>query len=321
MATTKPRYFNCSEEFLYLVAILGWALCRRYISKFKELKALYTDRYVDDAVKAVNDAQELDNVRQRNAQVERQRSELDTNGKAVFAMWAMLIRYIVTAWPVKADQRRQLEQAGATLYDKAKDMNPGELRNFCKTSSKFVNDNVTKLKANDNMPDAFAGDYRTLCNDTIVLTNTVADVSTTRKVDAGEKLAADNAVYQSLLVMLADGRECMKGQPSVKRQLSFNALLKVVRSTHPAQLKGYVYDSVTGKPLKGVRIKTSTGDYSAITDKKGRYVIGQMVGGVTYTVIVEKDGYLPIEQEVTMKPGTGKTLKFRLVAMQAQVAA
>ena len=310
------RLFNCPQELLYAIALLAWALCRKNLVAFHNLKALYTDAFVQEAVKAVNAAKDLADQQQRNLRVQTIREQLEESATLNRQNWQTLKRYIVSAFG-KKNAPKKLDAAGAAYYEKAVQENWSALRSLLETANKFITENQVALLAKDNMPDDFAKKFDQQSQLCISLTDAIMHGEVERTLDAGEKSEADNAIYESLMVMLQDGQDIFKNNKMAKKQFVFSALLKIARGSQPAKLKGYVYNELTGKPVEGVRVFSANGDYEAVTDKKGRYMIARIAGG-TYTIFVEKPFYQPVEMQVTLKPGVGKTIKFYLGAIESR---
>lgn len=314
----KKRLFSCSQELLYAVALLAWLLCRRSLSAFAAFKALYTDRFVDDKVAKVEAAKAIDDQRQRNLVVQEQRELFDDSLKLNLGHMQSLKRFIRSAYKPK-DRAAKRKAAGFDLYKVASTGNLSTVRTMLETALKFIDVNAVVLQANDNMPASFVITFKADAADCDKLSRKIPDVEITKNKETVDKNEADNEIYDELMTMLEDGQQVFKGT-SAARQWVFSALLKLAKGSHPAKLKGHVYDSVTGKGLVNVRISTTTGDYSTTSKKYGRYIIERILGGVTYTVLVEAEGYQPLLQEVTIKPGTAKTVKFILVAIEAEAS-
>lgn len=80
-------------------------------------------------------------------------------------------------------------------------------------------------------------------------------------------------------------------------------------------VSGQVVDGVTGAPIANALVTISghssgyTGDYSAVTDTSGRYVIPSVLSGTYPSIVVFGPGYEVVEQEVTVT-GNGATVDF-----------
>lgn len=59
---------------------------------------------------------------------------------------------------------------------------------------------------------------------------------------------------------------------------------------HEGKVTGMVTDLKTGKGIQGAKVKVAPGDYTAVTDSVGKYMIQGIPAG-NYTVSVSKDGY------------------------------
>jgi hypothetical protein len=65
-------------------------------------------------------------------------------------------------------------------------------------------------------------------------------------------------------------------------------------------MQGKVVDNSTGKPIKGVLVNFSNGKNTALTDEKGFFSVGYLVGGNCKPKIIElsKYGYKPFQLTV-----------------------
>ena len=315
MITPQKRIYNCTQALLYSICLQGWEYCRTNIKAFQAFKGSYTTTMVDDAIAAVNAAEAMKTLTQRNFTVKSLRRVLEASAAANRNNWKKLKLYITAAVP-KEDLAGNLLAAGSEFYPKAAADNWSALNQLLDLANKYITDNQALLVANQNMPGAFIAEFATASADCSNLTQQLSALEVQKMIKTNEKLAANQAIYQSLMTMFRDAQNIFENE-SIKSQFIFSHLLELRRGSGSASLKGTLTDTFTGRKLAGVKVHTINGKYSTESNSEGRYKIGRIAAG-TYTFIFECPGYEQVEKEITFKTGTAKTIELALNNLMLQ---
>jgi hypothetical protein len=132
------------------------------------------------------------------------------------------------------------------------------------------------------------------------------------------KVDANNAVYASAIEMLKDGQLIFKDDVMMKRQFTFNYLVKMHRGEGSAGLKGYIVNSLN-QPVAGAVVLSQDQKYTGTTDGKGYYRISRIAEG-TYTFTITCPGYTPIVQTITFAAGKASKGDFEMTNALKKVA-
>ncbi len=311
MPTPKKRY-ACSQEVLIIICILAYGRCRELLAKFSRFKSKYTDSYLDDALKKVNDAKKIEVVSKRNATKKESRTDLVAAAKLCRQNFNKLKRFISDAFP-KAVINDKFQAAGASFYKKAAKNNWSAQSSLINAAITFIEDNLVELNANGNMPADFETTFKEdgkACTDLITK---YFGIDTTNRDITFDKIEADNAIFDALTDMLKDAQECLPEKD--KRNFVFSYLRKLAKGQTPGSLKGYIRDQ-NKKAIAGAVITILGTELTTITSTKGYYRFGRLAAG-EYIICISIPGRDLIEQTVTIKGGTAKTLSITIPALEA----
>lgn len=284
-----PRLYSCTQQNVISVSKLAWGYCLSLITRFAGFSNRYTPELVAAMIKQAQDADALPNKEQRSNAMRTAHVELVEANTAICLQWQVLKRYIQLAYP-KSLVKIKLDAAGYTLYSKAKGRHWDITLNLIKNAEQFMQDFAADLEANNNMPRTFPNDFEKLA--TVFKTERNRFVSDTKSAMEGTG-AKDKAIYEvemELSSLLNVGKVLFDKEPLNLRKFTFEDLIKEVRGTEPAGVKGYIVSESDERPLEGVVV--SSGDYSTTTDANGRYVL-RMASGV-HDVLFEQPGYEPL---------------------------
>lgn len=125
------------------------------------------------------------------------------------------------------------------------------------------------------------------------------------------KESCQNLIFLVSLGLLDDANQTIQGQCGDKPKGP--ATLPLVSTTtsllglqqQPSELTGQVLDAVSGTAIAGATV--SSGLANAVTGADGRFVISLSQGTFTFSLTVQKDGYMP--QTVTTFPGMINTVR------------
>ena len=219
--------------------------------------------------------------------------------------WQKLKRFIIAAFP-KDEQQTALEAAGAAFYQKASANNWVAAQSLLDNANKFIQDNMSKLTANNVMPTDFADKFKIDSENCVNLAKAYYDLDVEISIEAGKKTDANNAIYTSLIEMCGDGQRIFDEDKTLKQQFVFSHLLKVVKGSGISGFKGFI-GTADKTPIAGVKVMSGNGKYKATTDEKGRFEITKMVGA-TYTFIFTKENLQQLEKSVTIKAGVTRNM-------------
>ena len=311
MKNKVQKLFSTSQVALYAVILMGIDNVRKYLPQFAEFKAFYTKEYLNNLEILVETAEKMLNEEQRNAITSASRTGAEESAVKALKTWRTLRQYINTAYKGKTLKTR-LNEAGISSYADAAQMNWSAVKSILKMGGDFLAANKTTLMAKDNMPADFIKIYNDAATACQSLIKDFRDSSLGKGSQTIDKNQADNELYTTTMAILKDGQHLFENEKSVLRLFVFNTLLKIVKSKMPARFSGYATDS-NKRPVEGAVINVNNGQYTAVTDKKGRFEINRMEAAA-YPVEVLRTGFHLIEEEITFKPGTGKHIRFVLSA-------
>jgi hypothetical protein len=316
MKNLKIKY-STPQEILYSVCLAAWTLCSQYLSRFTDLKAFYTAPFVAGMFDAIQAAKQLPGSRQTTAARKVARINLSNATRQVLVNWQLLKVYITEAFDKDLVQTK-LEAAGASLYSKASDGNWSAVRSLIDTANSFIAANIDELTNGENMPANFQDTFQSAGSNCIELSEIFAQADLAKEMATSIKIAANNAIYTSVIEMLKDGQQIFKQDAALKRQFTFSYLVSLYQGVGSASLRGTVVNSL-GLPIQGVTILSADGKYKATTNAKGKYRINRIAEG-TYTFTATCPGYAPVEQEITFAAGTASKADFEMVNQMKKVA-
>lgn len=305
MAT--KRNYSCAEEVLYTAARSGYLLCRNNLAAFTRFDPAYSSSYLTDAEKAVDDAEALVSIVERNSESKMMRLQLKAMARGIRADWQLAKRYTVKAFR-NDDLQAHLEALGIGFYNAAADDRWTSVNSMVGVTNTFVTRYKTQLEAKglptdfqQNFMDAGAK-FKAKRLEYIALDDSI-------ELQADAKVKANNAVYETLIEMLKDSQKIVTGK--LKRIMTFNHLKKQAQGTTPCGFKGYIYDA-DGFPLPGAVVMTKDGRFRAVADERGRFHITRMENGEWTFVVSMGDDYVPVEKVMKIKPGVTSHMDFTL---------
>lgn len=311
------RIYSTPQEILYTVCLAAWELCSQNLSKFNALKAYYTKAFVTNSLKAVQAAKLLPETRQTIAGRKEARINLISATRQVRSNWQVLKVYITKAFDGSM-LKTKLDAAGAALYPKASVDNWSAVRSLIETANVFIAANLAELTASGNMPEDFQTIFKDAGDACIALSVTYSKANMEKEVATGTKVDANNAIYASMIEMLKDGQRIFKDDPIMKRQFTFDYLVRMHRGEGSASLRGYIVNSLN-QPIPGAVVVSQDQKYTGTTNAKGYYRINRIAEG-TYTFSITCSGYSPIIHTVTFAAGTSSRADFQMTDVLKKVA-
>jgi hypothetical protein len=305
----NQRTYSTPQEILYTVCLAAWNLCSQNLLKFSTLRSFYTKAFISGAVNAVQAAKQLPSTRQTIAGCKEARINLVSATRQVRTNWQVLKVYIIKAFEEDLVETK-LDAAGAALYARASADNWSAVRSLIDTANIFIASNLAELTANGNMPADFQTTFKDSGDACIDLSVIYSKANMEKEAATSVKMDANNAIYASVMEMLKDGQLIFKDDVMMKRQFTFDYLVKMHRGEGSASLKGYIVNSLN-LPVAGAVVLSQDQKYTGTTDEKGYYRINRIAEG-TYTFTISCPGYTPIVQTMTFAAGTAKKGDFEM---------
>lgn len=231
MADRPTSVYDCTQLELYAVCRIGLGSYREQLADFTAFKAFYDATWGNDFEDAITAAAELPDFQTRDEPSETANIVLGDKGKECTNKWQDLKRYITTTTGWANFQKPKLEAAGSTLYEKASHENWEVLKGLMITAFAFITNNETELLADDNMPAAFKGQFETLKDDYCTDYDEFMDAEQDSKGGTDEKVAANNAINDTLATMFGDGQAIYRDNGAMKDRFTFDTVLQLVRGS------------------------------------------------------------------------------------------
>jgi uncharacterized membrane protein len=309
---TTPVY-NASQKDLYNACRIGWGLCRTHLPVFSAFKMKYSQEYINIQLKAVDDAELLPDLETRMAKAKSLRMDLVVVKNAILYQHGLLKSYIDDAFDVS---KRELmyTSCGDGYTTKAKAESWSDMTSLLSSALPFLEENLATLTADNNMPPAFANEFKKLAQDfkTTYTDWFTTDNGTYDKTD--EKVIANNTIYNTLLAMLTDGSRLFKKDQNLAKQFTFSALLAQTHGTKAAGIKGKITRNDTGAAVANALVSVNDSDKIVTTDAEGRFEISPLSIG-NYALLVKADGFGELRiADVTVRTGITTRQNISLLA-------
>ena len=297
----NPTY-KCTQQELYAAANLGWQNYLDNVGDFTAHKAKYTPQLANDALAALLAAKNIPDAETRGSVPEALRIQLEQAGDVCLNNWQILKSYIADAFPEEL-QKVMLEAAGAKYYRKARNEGWTEMESLLSTAVQFMSDNEDALsQSGNNMPAAFPTKFST--DKTTFETAYASFIAAEQGSEGGTttKIAANNACYDTLAKMLADGQVIYRKDEAKRPLFVFDTLLSYVKAPGTTGLRIVAKEKITQLPVPGFAVTAQPGNVQGATDENGVLVLP--LSENTYTIIGFKDGFDPFTEEVDINTGT-----------------
>ena len=312
MASNKTSFAG-SIAGLFAASRLGWNQCSDNLAVFKEVSNIYTPTYVANALKAIDDAEKIPGQGNRAGRRSSMRVSLKTAQEKGLANWQQLKGYIEKAWTNDvAMLKAKLAEAGLGLYRMAMGGKWREVSKLLRQGADFIADNKDALLAGDNMPADFEKKYENDMNVFNAQWNNYGSIGSTNEVDTSVRTKANNGVYNSLKVMLSDGKRIFAKDAAEKKQFSY---INLLRQSGYGGSAGMRVELTTGKaklPVANVEAVSSDDKYEGVTDSKGLLVIRKMKEG-EHTFTFAADNFQPLTVTIELKAGVVSKFSYSLV--------
>src|SRR4051794_21630744 len=198
--------YKCTQQELYAAITLGWQNYQGNLPDFINHKGKYTKAFGDAAITDMNIAKNMPDNQVRNSVPEKTRIELALLAAICVNDWKALKSYIADAFP-KELQKVMLEAAGSRYYRRASTEGWAEMQALLICAAQFIDDNTDALSQGGiNMPATFPTKFT---DDKTAFETKYTEFITASQESTGgtsDKITINNACYDTLMKMLADGQ-------------------------------------------------------------------------------------------------------------------
>jgi hypothetical protein len=301
MKKINPAY-KCTQQEFYAVANLAWQNYQANLADFTAFKAKYTTELGTEAVADLLAAKNIPDAQSRSSVPESLRIELSATARLCLYNFQMLKSYIADAFP-EVQQKAMLEAAGSKFYPKASNKSWTAMQSMLDAAKQFITDHTADLEqGGNNMQATFPAKFN-LDKNTFE-TNYAVFIAAEQGSEGGtnDKITANNACYDTLTKMLADGQVIYKNDDAKKALFVFDTLLGYVKAPGATGLRIVAKEKVTELPVAGVAVTAQPGNVQGATDENGVVVLS--LSENTYSIIGIKDGYNTFNEEVDITTGT-----------------
>ena len=297
---TKNDY-NCSQQELYSAGRIAWNLCADNLEPFTALKAKYTEGYITQNLADIEAADDMPDDRARYAPAAAARLELMQAKDAVMTCFNVLKRYIFDAYA--ADMRKTMNAAaGQAYFAKANDTSWINVSSLLSSAIPFMDANMAALTANDNMPVAFADNFKAVKK---TFETKLKDYNDADKVGSkltNEKIDLNNAIFATMSSMLSDAQSIFVQDSNLAKEFVFATLVAQTRGVRQSGINGKVTQVDKKKAIENAIVTLVDENKSITTPKNGRFELFPVGAGI-YTLTIECAGY----ETVTVKKFAVKT--------------
>lgn len=232
MAERPSADYNCTQLELYAVLRIGLSSYREQLVDFNNFKGYYDDQWGNDFETAIDTAAEIPDFQARDEASESALIELEKKGNDCANKWQDLKRYITSTTGWEDLQKPKQEAAGSTIYRKASRGNWEVMNGLMTTASNFITNNLAALKADQNMPNPFQGQFDTLKDEFTALYDDFTDKTQDQEQVTDEKVEENNAINKTGAGMFGDGQAIFRENASMADRFTFEQILKIVRGSH-----------------------------------------------------------------------------------------
>jgi CarboxypepD_reg-like domain len=307
--------FGCSQQNLYSVGRIVWALYADRWQDFADYSPIYTENHGSDRLAEIDAAERLLDKASRQAVATAVLRELRRSNKEVLACYALLKSYLTRIYDVSVHDLK-MAAIGESYYKKAYLGTWGNTVALLGQTIPFFKDNLAELMSKDVIPATFpdklqvkATAFRDKYAEYLAATKAVKKATI-------EKTNTSDRIYDAVITLNKVAQIIYKEDPASAKLFVWTTLIAQTQGVRNAGVSGKITDEATKKPLESVKITVKDVDKAAITAKNGCYKIN-LLSSETYTLLFEKEGYEP--QTITLKIKTGVTARLNVVLKRAVI--
>lgn len=275
LQTNRPKaQYNCGQEELYAVALLGWNSYLENTPDFTNHLTTYTTAYGNAQLSAVTAASNMPDAQQRDEVSESLRVQLEVAAEACLIQWKNLESYILHSFPENL-HKAKLEGAGSTHYEAASGSNWEEVEALMKSGKQFITANNAALTAG-GMPVAFPTTFNNVKTNFDTLYAGFEDAQQDNEELRDQKINANNALHATLMSMFDDGQKIYRNNPAKRERFTFAKVLGLVSGPGLAGVKGTC--GPVAAVQAGVTIKCNAQSKSTVANDDGTYALNLQSG-------------------------------------------
>lgn len=309
MVELKPIY-NCSQGVLYAACELVISSLEEELVHFEGFKARYNVAFVAALRGELVAARDIPGRSQRQGVHAVLRLGLLEKLGVCMDKMAALRLYIRDAYVSASVRRVRLKEAGFDNYERAGNANWEYVAAMMDAACGFVGMHEAVLLAGDNMPADFRAELEVLNGSLRPEIVALLNARESTKMGTRDKLVANNALYERVAAVCADGVFVFRSDVARASQFVWLRVTEVVSPAGAAGLKGRVRDGATDVPIADAVVTLKGEDVPAVvvvSDGEGRYFFERLAVG-RYAGRVEMEGYAGYEFEVRIKVGVVRRL-------------
>ncbi len=285
-----------SQQQLYSYALLGWTNYLKHQLSLSDFSASFTVKLGEDQLASIKKTEALPDLEARLAVREELRLLLKDDCKLVTDLFIDGKWYIKMAFPNPALYEIKLKSAGNEYLEAAIKLDWEAATSLISSFKKFLTDNDKDLTANENMPAAFPTKFNAAADVFLAkwldFKNKKGDVL----VETNTKMKDSNQIFEALHAMCEAAKRHFRRNELLRKKFTISLLLKEVRGNEPGGAKGMVTTEVPKNIIIGAQLlavnadtKALAKEYSATTDKKGKFKLKMAAG--EYNITVSAPGF------------------------------
>lgn len=240
MAEEEKSNYNCTELELYAIAELGYSNLESDLAAFAAKNTKYDALFLAALRQTRTDAIALPDEEARDMQHQVLRNQLvEKFLPPVLDNFNDLKGYIKDAWPTE-DPDPRYEAAGGTKYAQAARRNWDNVIGLNTSMVAFITTNAAILATPGGMPGTFAAKVGTDAGN-FTDTYNLFVLSRETSVARGEKVTANNLLYDEMMDVFEDGSErVFRNDAAKQKNYVFATLKDIVSPPGSASLKALV---------------------------------------------------------------------------------
>jgi len=296
---------------LYGILETGFNSLQEFLINFTDFSPAYDAAYVVALKTEASIAESLPDEQARYANAEIFKVRLEKDNQLATDKWQMLKRYITKAY-LPEELKARLEEAGQLKYKKAAAQNFEETRALLVAGKNFLDEHSADLLANNNMPPTFQAQFQTIQTNFLGNYTSMNNENESAKVATEEKVKANNAIFEKLMVVFLDGQAIFKYNEPVFDQFVFETVRQNI-SNRVASISAFIQNITDNEPIEAatITITTSTGPVIITTDITGK--ASKVIANGIYSIQIDATGFNSIRiTDFEVKLGQSNALKQKL---------
>ena len=295
------RNYSYPMSVLYQTIRILLMNCRNNIAAFIAFESMYSVTMIDDMEAELLVAKRMKSDQARTLEHENLHMDMLTLSEVCRDKWQELKRYIKKAVGAERDAANW-DAAGWEYYEDSYG-SWDKLREMCSMASVYMQDNNAALLAAGT-----PSDFAELFNLDVEKFNIKYDEFLLAQENAmqgtADKIAANNAIFDKLTELCADGQVIFKRNEVKKSLFSMQAVSELVSPVGASGLKGIV--TKDGKAQAGLIVELENGNKHVITAVDGDFDFGNQLGSGKNKLIIRNGDEILSEIDIDIPAGVTK---------------